>query len=49
MTDPKRHAVDWYGTFRGTEDDPREIGWCIDCGCEVYDGDSPEHEVFADE
>ncbi len=33
------HDVQWHGDFRGTEDDPRECGWCVTCDREVYDGD----------
>lgn len=38
------HNVEWYGTYRGTEDDPRQVGWCGECDDEVYHGDSPEHD-----
>lgn len=37
------HRVQWHGTFRGTEEDPRECGWCETCGREVYDGDGHGH------
>ena len=39
-----KHDVEWYGVFRGTDDDPRECGWCSECG-EVYDGDERGHRV----
>lgn len=42
---PKLHDVDWNGCFRGTDEDPRECGWCNVCGREVYDGDGPDHRV----
>ena len=41
----RRHDVDWNGTFRGTEEDPRECGWCSTCEREVYDGEGLEHRT----
>ena len=41
----RSHDVQWYGVFRGTEEDPRECGWCVWCGRDVYDRDSPHHEI----
>lgn len=40
------HDVDWFGIFRGTEEDPREMGWCPTCNREVYDRDSVNHCVW---
>lgn len=37
------HVVHWSGTYRGTDEDPRETGWCDWCGREVYDGDGQGH------
>ncbi len=42
-----RHDVQWHGVFRGTDEDPRETGWCEMCGREVYDGDSDRHRQEA--
>jgi hypothetical protein len=39
------HVVQWTGDFRGTEEDPREVGWCENCGREVYDNDGSGHRV----
>jgi hypothetical protein len=33
------HGVEWHGVFRGTDADPREVGFCATCNREVYDGD----------
>ena len=41
------HDVNWYGDFRGTEWDPREVGWCETCGREVYYGDPAGHGAAA--
>jgi hypothetical protein len=38
-----KHDVYWYGDYRGTEADPREVGWCDTCGREVYDRDEENH------
>lgn len=38
-----RHNVEWYGVFRGTDEDPREVGWCVACEREVYDGEDANH------
>lgn len=35
----KCHKVDWHGTFRGTESNPRETGYCQTCRKEIHDGD----------
>lgn len=37
------HDVQWNGCFRGTNEDPRECGWCETCGQEVYDNDGHGH------
>lgn len=37
------HPVDWNGTFRGTDADPREVGWCDECEQEVTDGQDDRH------
>lgn len=36
----KPHVVDWCGVYRGTESDPREVGYCQTCEREVYDGEA---------
>jgi hypothetical protein len=41
------HEVFWHGVFRGTEADPREVGFCETCGQEVYDRDG-KHRVDRD-
>ena len=41
------HRVEWHGTFRGTDENPRETGTCLTCGREVYDGDGT-HEASDD-
>jgi hypothetical protein len=33
------HVVEWRGVFRGTDEDPREVGFCETCGREVHDRD----------
>lgn len=44
---PTRHDVSWFGVFRGTDTDPREVGWCLTCDREVYDRDAPDHDQRA--
>lgn len=39
------HDVEWYGTFRGSDSDPRETGWCQECSREVYDGEGPHRQA----
>ncbi len=39
----ENHAVQWNGVFRGSTEDPREVGWCAACGRDVYDGDDERH------
>jgi hypothetical protein len=33
------HQVIWLGVYRGSNNDPREIGYCEKCKREVYDRD----------
>jgi hypothetical protein len=40
------HIIDWFGTFRGTDEDPREMGWCATCEREVYDGENANHRSY---
>ena len=39
------HDVQWTGVFRGTDQDPRETGWCVACHREVYDGEDSAHRM----
>lgn len=33
------HEVIWLGVYRGSNSDPREVGYCQECKREIYDRD----------